>query len=114
MNDTAPTPPDMSKEQAAELKQLCKNLAKVESDINQEEAGLRREINKLDAMMKRENARIYRSARKELKSIAAALQAEQRPLRTRLVRLREGRHPAFKARAAIAKRIAILEGRLGS
>jgi len=114
MKDTAPTPPDMSKEQAAELKQLRRAISKVESDINQEEKRLRREIAHHDRAIVFERTAITRRAQKEIKLFAAQMLKQQKPLRTQLSRLIEGRAPAFKTRDSIAKRIAILEGRLGS
>jgi predicted nucleic acid-binding Zn-ribbon protein len=114
MKDTAPTPPDMSKEQAAELKQLRRAISKVESDINKEENRLRRDIAKIDRAITTNRLVILRRAQGEIKEQAAAWLKEAKPLKAQLARLIEGRAPAFKVRDSIAKRIAILEGRLAS
>jgi chromosome segregation ATPase len=114
MKDQASTPPDMTKEQAAELKQLRRAITKVEGDINREERSLRAKINKIDRAIETNRVVILRRAHQEIKAQAAAWLREQKPLRTQLARLTEGRAPAFKTRDAIAKRIAILEGRLAS
>ena len=114
MKDQASTPPDMTKEQAAELKQLRRAITKVEGDINREEKRLRHEIALCDRALVLERLAIQRRAQKEIKAFAAQTLKQQKPLRTQLARLTEGRAPAFKTRDAIAKRIAILEGRLAS
>lgn len=114
MKDTAPTPPDMTREQAAELKQLRRAIAKVETDINREEQRLRRAIAKIDRAITSNRIVILRRAQREINEQAAAWLKEAKPLKTQLARLTEGRAPAFKTRDSIAKRIAILEGRLAS
>lgn len=114
MKDAAPTTPDMTKEQAAELKQLRRALDKVEGDINKEEKRLRKEIAHCDRSVVFERAAITRRAQNEIKAFAAQMLKQQRPLQKQLARITDGRAPAFKTRASIAKRIAILEGRLAS
>ena len=112
--NTSSTPPDMTKVHAAELKQLRKNLGKVESDINKEERRIARAILQNDRAIAHERRAVLGRAENEIKIFTAQMMKGQRPLKTQLARIREGRAPGFKERAAIAKRIAVLEGRLAS
>ena len=113
MSNTTP-PPDMTCEQCRELKQLHARLARSVRLTNAEEKKAARAILKLERSIIHQRAVIAREGRHELKKFTTAVLAEIRPLRTRLHRINQASTAEAKERAAILKRIAILEGRQGS
>ncbi|MBV5324643.1 MAG: hypothetical protein J0626_04900 [Rhodospirillaceae bacterium] len=111
---TTPTPPDMTKEQARELKELRRREAGLSRQIDTTCRAARSSVDKLDGRLARECARIDRAAVKAKKMLAQPIRAEQRQLRTYVARAIAGRSGEARELAAITKRIAVLEGRLGS
>lgn len=114
MNATPPTPPDMTREQARELKQLRAREAKLTKAISREAVAARRRIARLNDEMSRNHGRLLREVGAKQKAFCQPLRAEIRQLTTLLHRGTEKRTPEHRELGAIAKRIAILEGRLGS
>ena len=112
------TPPDMSKEQTRELKQLVKRETALLKQCERIKATTGRQITRLENAINNGCHRIRnqhrRAANAECKALAKPLRAEQRQLRTLSARVIAGRTPEQREHAAITKRIAILEGRLGS
>ena len=113
MSNTTP-PPDMTREQCRELKQLHARLNRSVRLTNAEEKKTARAILKLEQSITHQRAVIAREGRRELKKFAAVVHAEIRPLRMRLHRILLGNTAEAKERKAILKRIAILDGRQGS
>ena len=111
-------PPDMSAEQTRELKQLTKRAASLTKQCDRVKAATGRQIERLETAIHNGCHRIRnqhrRAANAECKALAKPLRAEQRQLRTLSARVLAGRTPEQRELAAITKRIAILEGRLGS
>lgn len=111
-------PPDMTREQARELKQLVKRRATLERQCERVKTTTARDISRLENAIDNGCYRIVgkheRAAIAECKALAKPLRAEQRALRTLSARVLAGRTPEQREHAAITKRIAILEGRLGS
>lgn len=111
-------PPDMTQEQARELKQLVKRRATLERQCERVKTTTARDISRLETVITNGYNRIRnqhrRAANAECKALAKPLRAEQRALRTLNARVIAGRTPEQREHAAITKRIAILEGRLGS
>lgn len=114
MKDAAATPPDMTREQARELKQLRAREAKLNKAVSREAVSARRRIARLNDEMSRNHGRLLRELGAKQKEFSKPLRAEIRQLTTLLHRGTEKRTPEHRKLAAIAKRIAILEGRLGS
>ena len=112
--NTAPTPPDMAREQARELKQLRAREARLNKTISREAVTARRRIAHLNDKMSRNHGRLLREVGAKQKEFCQPLRAEIRQLTTLLHRGTEKRTPNHRELAAIGKRIAILEGRLGS
>lgn len=111
---TTPTPPDMTKEQAAELKQLRRRLTKLDGSIKRDVARDSKRIDAIDAQIARNHAKLLRELGIKQKAFCAEFRAEKRMLRTGIHRHVAGTSATYKERRAIAKRIAVLEGRLGS
>lgn len=111
---TTPTPPDMNREQARELKQLRAREARLSKVIARNALCAHRRIDRIDHDISANHSRLLRELGAKQKAFAAPLRKEARALRTLVHRHAEGRTPEDRERAAIAKRIAILEGRLGS
>lgn len=111
-------PPDMTREQAHELKQLTKRRATLERQCERVKTTTARAITRLDTAIYNGCHRILsrhtRAASAECKALTKPLRAEQRALRTLNARVIAGRTPEQREHAAVTKRIAILEGRLGS
>jgi phage shock protein A len=106
--------PDMTAEQARELKTLRKQEAQQLKAISKEERRLRRELDKLDTWLANFRRRQENELRKALKTVHCEHAKRAKPLRAQLHKLSAGRVPQASALAAIRKRIAILEGRLES
>ena len=111
---SAPTPPDMTRELARELKQLRAREAKLTREVTRVEVVARRRIDRIDSEIAQNHSRLLRDLGVKQKAFAKPLRSEARTLRTLTHRIAAGTDPALKERAAIAKRIAVLEGRLGS
>ena len=111
-------PPDMTREQARELKQLTRRRATLERQCERVKTTTARDITRLENAIANGCRRIRnqhrRAANAECKALAKPLRAEQRQLRALSARVLAGRTPEQREHAAITKRIAILEGRLGS
>lgn len=107
-------PPNMTLEQAAELKALRKQEAASVKAVDQLERDLQKQINKIAADRHRHCLRLRRACdqaeRLEVRTEAKLI----KPLRTQLNKLTQGRVPEASALAAIRHRIAILEQRLTS
>lgn len=104
----------MTKEQRAELKALHARDAKLSREVSKVERIARRRINAIEREISANHARLLRDLAAKQKAHAKPLRAESRVLRALLHRISEGRDAACKERAVIARRIAILEGRLAS
>lgn len=104
----------MTKQQRRELKELTRRLTQLDTGLNREAKALSRQIGKLDRGFLRQEKRINAAAKREIGALAKGVNAESRKLRLQLLRIQEGRVPATKERAAIVKRIAILDGRQAS
>lgn len=111
-------PPDMTQEQARELKQLTQRAASLTKQCDRIKDATSRKIWRLECAIESGCIRIRhqhrRAANAECKALAKPLRAEQRALRALSARVLAGRTPEQREHAAITKRIAILEGRLGS
>jgi hypothetical protein len=114
MNATATTPPDMTREQARELKQLRAREARLTKTLSVAERRNRARIARLRDEIDRNWSRLSRELGVQSRAFAKPLRAEIRQLTTQLHRATEKRTPEHRELAAIAKRIGILEGRLGS
>lgn len=114
MKDTAPLPPDMSNENARELKQLQHREAKLTRD--QSRASLRDAARSrvIDGLVDRERQRLLREMSKALKAFAKPLRAEQANLQRHSKKTKAGHTPEAAELTAIRRRIAILRGKLGS
>lgn len=108
------TPPNMTTEQAAELKALRKEEAAKLKAVTKLEKSLRRDIDKVVTAEARNLRNIQRRHREAIAAENRAATKLIKPFRTQLHRLNEGRVPEASALAAIRKRIAILEQRLTS
>lgn len=114
MQDTAINPPDMTREQARELKQLRAREARLIKSIDVAKRKTLHRIARLQDEMSRNHSRLLRELGAKQKEFCKPLRAEIRQLTTQQHRAGEKRTPEHRELAAIAKRIAILEGRLGS
>ena len=114
MKDTTPPPPDMTREQARELKDLRAREARLNKAITRQAATARRRIERIDAEIAAHHARLLREAKAKQRAFSAPLRKEARVLRTQIHRGTEQRTPQHKELSALSRRIAILEGRLGS
>jgi len=108
------TPPDMSKEQAAELRQLRARLAKLGRNTTQDIARDTRGLAAIQRKKDHHATALLREMKRRQKEFAQSLAAEERLLRTGIHRHRAKTSVTQKECAAITKRIAVLEGRLGS
>ncbi len=107
-------PPDMTREQARELKQLRAREARLAKLITRDTAAARRRIDRIDDDLAAHHSRLLREVAAKQKAYSAPLRKEARALRAQIHRSTEGRTPGHRELSAITKRIAILEGRLGS
>jgi len=114
MKDTAPTPPDMSKENTRELKQLRARELKLSRGIDRVTLRNRARCRVIDGLIDRERERLIREMNKALKAFAKPLRAEQRQLERLSTQTEEDRTPETRELVAIRRRIAVLDGRLGS
>jgi hypothetical protein len=111
---STPTPPNMIHEQQRELKQLQAREAKL---IRADERAFRaanRRIDQIDNQCDAHYGRLQREAAKQYKTASKPLRAEQLALRKAVRRSEEQRTPAAREIKVIARRIAVLLGRLGS
>jgi hypothetical protein len=113
MNTTA-TPPDMSREQKRELKQLCTRMRQIDRSLEKQANNATNAADKIERAHERERRALIRQCDWSLKRLDLKTKKEKRPEVQRLARIMAGRAPENKERAAIMRRIAILEGRLGS
>lgn len=113
MKDTTP-PPSMTKEQQRELRELQKRVSKLDAVRAREVTRARRRIAAIQREIDAHKSRLFREAKTSLRALAKPLNAEERALRTRLHRMSEGRDAECKELLTIARRMAILEGRLAS
>lgn len=111
---TSAAPPDMTKEQARELKQLRRREAGLSRQIDTTCRQAHTSVDKLEARLARECARIDRAAAKAKKMLARPIRTEQRQLRAYVNRTLAGRSGETRELASITQRIAVLEGRLAS
>ncbi len=108
------TPPDMTKEQARELKELNARLSKLDRAVRRQIDQDTRRIDAIDRLIERHYAKLLRELGAKQKSFCATLRAEKRLLRTGIHRHVAGTSATQRECAAITKRIAVLEGRLAS
>lgn len=111
---TTPTPPDMTQEQARELKELRRRERSLSRQIDTTCKQARSAVDKLEARYARECAKIDRAATKAKKMLARPIRTEQRQLRAYVARIIAGRSGEAREMSAILRRIAVLEGRLAS
>ncbi len=104
----------MTKEQQKELKDLQKRQRVLDRQLLAAHKMANIQIAALNARQTREQAAIDRAAKKAKQKVFNAIHQERKQFYTALTRLRAERTPEHKERAAILKRIAILEGRLAS
>lgn len=107
-------PPDMTREQSRELKQLRSREARLTRLLGREAAAARRRIDRIDHEISANHTRLMRELAVKQKAFSAPLRKEARELRTLTHRISAHAHPASREITALQKRIAILEGRLGS
>lgn len=106
--------PNMTTEQAAELKTLRKEETQKLKALTRLEKQLRADIRKHEAHEAKLKARLEKALRHELRENSRTTAKHIKPLQTMLHRLSQGRVPEASALAAIRKRIAILDQRLTS
>lgn len=104
----------MTKENDRELKQLRRELAKLDALIDRQLLQVSRRIGNVDTLISREYDRLLREMAEKLREFSKPLLADQRASRREKDRILDGRTSEQKRQAAIKKRIAILEGRLSS
>lgn len=114
MKDQAPTPPDMSKEQAAELRQLRSREIKLSRGIDRVTLRNRARSRVIDGLIARKREQLERELRKALKAFAKPLRAEQGQIERLSEQTHENRTPETRELFAIRRRIAVLEGRMAS
>lgn len=114
MKDTAPPPPDMSREQDRELKQLRRREGKLAQGIDRTTLRNRARCRVIDGIISREGERLHREMKKAYDAFAKPLRAEQRQLERLSTKTEADRTPETRELAAIRRRIAILEGRRAS
>ncbi len=111
---TSPTPPDMSKEQSRELLQLHTRLGKLQRSIARDKARDLKDINAIERKIARHLRVVMRDADRTQKEYARSFKTELTQLRTGLRQHNNGTSATQKECAAITRRIAVLNGRLGS
>lgn len=111
---TTSTPPDMTKANAAELKQLRARHAKLARSVARDQARDLKDIATIERKIARNHTALMNDAERQQRHFAKTFRAELRMLRTGLRQHNSGTSATQKERAAIAKRIAVLEGRLAS
>ena len=114
MKDTPPTPPDMTREQSRELKYLLKHERQLSRCIDRVTIQSRAQRSKLERQIERHATASMREAERLHCEYAKPIRAEIRQLTAALHRTREDRTPECRELASVRRRIAILEGRLGS
>lgn len=110
----APTLPDMSKEQSAELRQLRSREIKLSRGIDRTTLRNRARSRVIDGLIARKREQLEREMMKALKAFAKPLRAEQRQLERLSTQTEEDRTPETRELKAIRRRIAVLEGRMAS
>lgn len=104
----------MTKANTAELKQLRARELKLSKEVTRVELSARRRIAAIEREISRNHAHLLKELGTKQKAYCKPLHAEARVLRTLTHRIVANTDPAQKERVAIAKRIAVLEGRLAS
>ena len=107
-------PPDMTQEQARELKHLRARLDKLTRSVARDKARDAKDIASIERKIARNSVIVMRDAKLCQKEFARSFKTELSQLRTGLRQHSNGTSATQKERSAITKRIAILEGRLGS
>ena len=107
-------PPDMTKEQARELKQLSARLNQLDRHIKRDITRDSRRLNAIDREVSRHHAKLLKELGAKQKAFAKPLRQEARLMRTAVHRHHAGTSATQREMAVIKKRIAVLEGRLGS
>ncbi len=111
---TTSTPPDMSKEQAAELKQLTARLNSLDKKVKREMAQDTRQLEAIEHTCHRNYSKLLRDLKHKQKAFVDTFREEKRMLRMGIHRHAAGTSATQKECAAITKRIAVLQGRLAS
>ena len=113
MKDTAPTAPDMTRENARELQQLQRRETKLARGIDRVTLRNRARCRVIDGFISREGERLRREMKKAYDAFAKPLRAEQRQLERLSAKTQADRTPETRELAAIRRRIAILRGKFG-
>jgi hypothetical protein len=111
---TTSTPPDMTKEQAAELRQLRARLGKLARWVARDKARDLKDINAIERKIARNHTALMNEAERKQRDFARSFKTELTQLRTGLRQHNNGTSATQKECAAVARRIAVLEGRLAS
>jgi len=104
----------MTKEQVLELKQLTARLNKLDKQVKRQIAQDTRRLEAIENLIERNRVHLLREANAKQKTFCFTLRGEQRLMRTGIHRHVAGTSTTQKECAAIKRRIAVLEGRLGS
>ena len=104
----------MTKEQARELRQLNTRLGKLERSIARDKARDLKDISAIERKIARNHTALMNEAERKQRDFARSFKTELSQLRTGLRQHSNGTSATQKECAVITRRIAVLNGRLGS